>query len=105
MRSQKNTTQNCTINIIPSAPWRVSSVHPLSGYCLEVTFLDGTKGKVDLSQLVTSKNAGVFGQLHNLKIFNQVYVEYGAVTWPGEIDLAPDAMYAEIKRHHTWVIT
>jgi hypothetical protein len=29
-------------------------------------------------------------------------VEYGAVTWPGEIDLAPDAMYAEFKKNGEW---
>ncbi|MEJ2388105.1 MAG: DUF2442 domain-containing protein, partial [Chromatiaceae bacterium] len=37
-------------------------------------------------------------------IFAQAHVEYGAVTWPGEIDLAPDAMYAEIKKAGTWVL-
>jgi hypothetical protein len=34
----------------------------------------------------------------------QAHLEYGAVTWPGEIDLAPDAMYAEIKEAGTWVL-
>jgi hypothetical protein len=32
-------------------------------------------------------------------------LEYGAVTWPGEIDLAPDAMYEEIKQNGTWALT
>jgi hypothetical protein len=36
-------------------------------------------------------------------LFAQAYVEYGAVIWPGEIDLAPDAMYDEIKKHGRWV--
>jgi len=89
----------------PFIPWRIARVHPLPDYCLEVIFLDGTRGKVDMSSLVTSNNAGVFSALHDLAIFNQVYVEYGVVTWPGEIDLAPDAMYAEIKRNRTWIIT
>jgi len=26
------------------------------------------------------------------------------VTWPGEIDLAPDAMYREIKKAGKWVL-
>jgi hypothetical protein len=26
------------------------------------------------------------------------------VTWPGEIDLAPDAMYAEIKQGGHWIL-
>jgi len=29
---------------------------------------------------------------------------YGAVTWPGEIDLAPDAMYAEITATGAWTL-
>jgi hypothetical protein len=32
-------------------------------------------------------------------------VTHGAVTWPGEIDLAPDAMYAEIKRGGHWILS
>ncbi len=37
-------------------------------------------------------------------LFRRAYVEHGAVTWPGELDLAPDAMYGEIKRHGEWVL-
>jgi hypothetical protein len=33
-----------------------------------------------------------------------VRFEDGAVTWPGDIDLAPDAMYREIKRSGEWVL-
>ncbi len=33
---------------------------------------------------------------------NQVRVELGVVTWPGEIDLAPDAMHAELAAHGEW---
>jgi ABC-type cobalamin/Fe3+-siderophores transport system ATPase subunit len=36
-------------------------------------------------------------------LFAQADVEYGAVGWPGEVDLAPDAMYDEIKKHGRWV--
>ncbi len=67
----------------------------LPGYRLAVKFMDGLAGEVDMSQLVMSDTAG---------IFVQAYVEYGAVVWPGEIDLAPDAMYDEIKKHGRWVL-
>ena len=30
------------------------------------------------------------------RFFEQVFIDYGAVAWPGEIDLAPDAMYAQL---------
>lgn len=26
----------------------------------------------------------------------------GVVIWPGELDVAPDAMYAELKQHGEW---
>jgi hypothetical protein len=38
------------------------------------------------------------------EIFNRVHVEGGAVTWPGNVDLAPDAMYQAIKAHGEWVL-
>jgi hypothetical protein len=31
-------------------------------------------------------------------------VEFGSVSWPGDIDLAPDAMYREIKSTGEWVL-
>ncbi|WP_330217058.1 DUF2442 domain-containing protein [Geobacter pickeringii] len=34
----------------------------------------------------------------------QVFVEYGVVTWPDEIDLAPDAIYERIKQYGKWVL-
>ncbi len=37
------------------------------------------------------------GATSGRKVFRQVFIDDGAVTWPGEIDLAPDAMYAEIS--------
>jgi hypothetical protein len=48
--------------------------------------------------------AGVFSALADPDRFAAACVEFGAVTWPGEIDLAPDAMYEEIKAHGRWVL-
>jgi hypothetical protein len=69
-----------------------------------VKFVDGTTGEVDLSRLVISDKAVVFAALRDPELFAKAYVEYGAVVWPGEIDLAPDAMYDEIKKHGRWVL-
>jgi hypothetical protein len=76
-----------------------------SGYRLHVRFLDGLEGTVDMSHLVSSESAGVFAALRDETVFKQVFLEFGAATWPGEIDLAPDAMYEEIKKNGTWVLT
>jgi len=65
--------------------------------------MDGAAGEVDMSRLVMSDNAGIFVQLRDPVLFVQADVEYGAVGWPGEVDLAPDARYDEIKKHGRWV--
>jgi len=75
----------------------------LPDFCLSVKFIDGTPGEVDLSRLVNSEEAGVFAPLRDPSFFAQVYLEYGVVTWPGEVDLAPDTMYDEIKKSGRWM--
>jgi hypothetical protein len=74
-------------------------------YRLWVRFNDGTQGTVAMSGLVHSTSAGVFTVLRNEEIFSQVTLSYGAVTWPGELDLAPDAMYEEILCDGEWVLS
>jgi hypothetical protein len=46
----------------------------------------------------------VFEALKDKVYFEKVYVHHGVVTWPGELDLAPDAMYAEIQKKGCWVL-
>ena len=88
--------------IVPKARWRVAAVEALPDYKLKVRFLDGLEGLVDLHRLIFSPEAGVFASLGDAVLFGQVYVEYGAVTWPGEIDLAPDAMHRQIETAGSW---
>jgi hypothetical protein len=39
---------------------------------------------------------GVLSPLVEQQFFEQVFIDSGAVSWPGEIDLATDARYAEV---------
>lgn len=57
-----------------------------------------------MAGLIHSSWVDVFAQLADPALFAQVFVEHGAVTWPGEIDLAPDAMHTEIKKTGKWVL-
>lgn len=102
MRTQPETQQDSPLAVTPPirprTPWRVAAVEALPGFRLHVQFVDGTEGMIDLKALVHSPSAGVFAPLADSTLFAQVFVEHGAATWPGEIDLAPDAMYAEIKK-------
>ncbi|WP_246118628.1 DUF2442 domain-containing protein [Desulfobotulus alkaliphilus] len=83
-------------------PWRLKHLEALPDYRLFVRFLDGLEGYVNMKQFLFSDSAGVFSSLRDDKIFSSADLVYGAVTWPGELDLAPDAMYEQIKAHGEW---
>ena len=104
MPTKTTSKKNSTAQIVCKAPDDVKKVKALPDYCLEVQFVDGTFGTVFMKELIFSESAGVFSGLQDPVMFNQVFVEYGVTTWPGEIDLAPDAMYAAIKRDGVWVL-
>jgi hypothetical protein len=75
--------------------WDVVEVKPEPDFFLFVRFQDGLSGRV---QLQKEELAGVRAPLRDAGFFEQVFIDHGAVAWPGEIDLAPDAMHAEIAR-------
>ena len=79
----------------------VIQVKPLGHLRLAVWFQDGLSGEVELRE---SHLYGVFAVLKDPEIFQQVQCEQGFVSWPGEIDLAPDAMYDAIRAHGCWVL-
>jgi hypothetical protein len=89
----------------PTASWRVREVAVLPDDRLFVRFVDGLEGIVDLSALIASPNAGVLARLRDRGLFAQAHVEMGAVVWPGELDLAPDAMHVAIENQGEWRIT
>ena len=73
--------------------WDVIEVKPELHYSLCVRFRDGVAGRV---QLRPEELTSALAPLLDEQFFRQVFIDYGAVAWPGEIDLAPDAMYAQI---------
>jgi len=104
MRTKSVAKENITPRIVCTAPWRLTKVKAFPNYILEVEFIDGTHGFVEMVNLVMSDKAGVFAILKDIHLFNQVYLEYGVVTWPGEIDLSPDAMHQEVKHKGIWTL-
>ena len=102
MRDKATAEKNSIPGVSPSAPWRIAAVQSLSNYRLRVKFIDGTEGIVEMAALIFGEHAGVFAALRDPAVFDRVYVEMGTTTWPGEIDLAPDAMYKEIREHGEW---
>ncbi|MBF0614200.1 MAG: DUF2442 domain-containing protein [Magnetococcales bacterium] len=67
-----------------------------------VTFADGLSGRV---RLLPSHLQGVFAALKDPDHFDRLAVTEGFVSWPGELDLAPDAMYEEIRQYGEWVLS
>jgi hypothetical protein len=85
-----------------SAAWRVSEVRVVEDHAVWVRFKDGLEGVV---RFLPGFFRGVFSHLSDPVQFRQVTVVGGAVTWPGELDLAPDAMHEEIiLRGGVWVV-
>ncbi|MEO5934712.1 MAG: DUF2442 domain-containing protein [Duganella sp.] len=81
--------------------WDVTEVKVVGDFALAVRFQDGVEGAV---KFLPSFFRGVFTHLSNLAEFQKVTVVDGVVTWPGDLDLAPDAMHAEIKRSGEWLL-
>ena len=84
------------------ATWSIVRFKVMPNYKLEVSFADGTSGVADLSPRLSQGPLGDgFDVLCDATVFEKVYLEHGALTWPGGIDLAPDAMYQRIRESGT----
>jgi hypothetical protein len=70
----------------------VTAVRYISGYVIELTFSDGTKGEVDLSSELYGR---LFEPLKDLNEFRKVRVDadLSTIVWPNGADLAPDTLY------------
>ena len=82
-------------------PYDVVEAKPLRHLEFAVKFADGLTGRI---RLQPSHLYGVFEPLKEPAFFNRLHVNEGFVTWPGEIDLAPDAMYEAIREQGEWVL-
>jgi hypothetical protein len=103
MRAESEAESNSSTWLSNRVPWVVTHVRVLSEYRFVVTFDDGTTGEVDMSRLIFAENAGVFEALRDEVVFARVGVKDGVVSWPGDLDLAPDAMYDAIRAEGKWV--
>lgn len=76
----------------------ITNVEVVGEYRLRLTFADGTVGDVDFSE---REWRGVFAPLADPAEFARVGVdaEGGTISWPGGLDMAPEPLYAEARRH------
>jgi hypothetical protein len=69
----------------------VSQVEIGAEYILLVTFKNGERRHFDMAPYLQYP---VFQKLKNPAFFSLARVDYGTVTWPGDIDIAPETLYA-----------
>lgn len=71
---------------------RIVDAKPLKGLMLLVTFSTGERRLFDATRLTGS----AFLPLQDEKVFSEVSLFHGAVTWmDGEIDISPETVYRE----------
>jgi len=70
----------------------IVAVQALPDFHLLVTFDNGEHKHFDMSPYL---HYPVFHRLQNPGFFALAKVNYGTVTWPGEIDIAPERLYLD----------
>lgn len=102
--AKENCAAALTVAVKSLAPWRLVAMHALPGFRPRVRFNDGTEGTVEMARFLASAEDGVLVALRDEALFRQVRLDTGAVTWPGNLDLAPDAMHRAIKERRSRVL-
>jgi hypothetical protein len=68
----------------------VNSVETGRDFGLLLTFSSGERRCFDMRPYL---HYPVFRRLENPGFFSLAHVDYGTVTWPGDIDIAPETLY------------
>jgi hypothetical protein len=78
---------------------KIVKVQVKPGYVLAVEFDDGVSGEVSLADRLFGP---MFEPLKDPEYFAKAAVDpFGAVCWPNEADIAPDALYRKIVSPET----
>lgn len=72
----------------------VSRVEVSADHLLLLIFDNGERRRFDMTPYLQYP---VFKRLQNPAFFSLARVDYGTVTWPGDIDIAPETLYHESK--------
>ncbi len=66
------------------------SVVPHPNFTLELEYANGEKRLFDATPLLSVKSWTALG---TWSVFRHARVKYGTVTWPGDLDIAPETLY------------
>jgi hypothetical protein len=80
-----------------NAPYEITAVEHLGGYCLRLTVAAGFSGVVDPPDRFATPRGPMFEPLGDVAYFAKVAVDpdLGTVVWPNGVDLAPDVLHQE----------
>lgn len=81
--------------------WDVTEIKLAGEFAISVRFEDGVEGTVKFQP---GFFRGVFSHLREPSAFQQVMLVDGVVTWPGELDLAPDSMHDGLEKNGEWLL-
>lgn len=73
----------------------VREVQAGGGYKLALVFSDGSRGMVDFSDQMEKRP---YAKIRDPHVFAQAFVEYGHVTWPGDVAVATEFLYARAHK-------
>ena len=68
----------------------VNFVEAVADFGLVLTFSSGERRRFDMRPYL---HYPVFRRLEHPGYFSLARVDYGTVTWPGDIDIAPETLY------------
>ncbi len=71
---------------------RVTSVTPLPGHALLLSFNNGEQRRLDVRPYLAY---AVFERLRDPGFFAMVRADHGTVSWPAGIDIDPDSVFLE----------
>lgn len=77
------------MNNIPN--WIVHQVSAEPDFMLKIKFADGTLKRYDMKPVIA--DGGVFSKISSVGAFEQAYADGTTVSWPGNVDIAPEELY------------
>jgi hypothetical protein len=71
----------------------ISDAEYLGDYRVRFVFDDGREGVANLYSMIFDDPRPVFAPLRDKAVFQQLFIEHGALCWPGDLDVAPEYIY------------